>query len=73
MGGSKEDAARFLSVVQSDRARGRGHKLQYRQLHVKLRRSLFIVRVIQEGHSLPGELVESPCLELLKSSLDTAC
>ena len=32
MGGSKEDAARFLSVVQSDRARGQGHKLQYRQL-----------------------------------------
>ncbi|KAK4830187.1 hypothetical protein QYF61_009214 [Mycteria americana] len=31
-GGSKEEGARFLSVVPSDRTRGDGHKLEYRKL-----------------------------------------
>jgi len=57
-------------VVPSDRTRGNGHKLQYGRLCLNIRQSFFTVRVTEQWHRLPRDIMESPSLEILKSHLD---
>ncbi|KFV83020.1 hypothetical protein N308_15266, partial [Struthio camelus australis] len=48
-----------------------GHKLKHRKFHLNMRKNFFTVRVTEHRNRLPREVVESPCLEMFKSRLDT--
>ncbi|KFV83824.1 hypothetical protein N308_00347, partial [Struthio camelus australis] len=47
-----------------------GQKRKHRKFHLNLRKNFFTVRVTEHWNRLPGEVVESPSLEILKTRLD---
>jgi len=51
-------------------AQGNGHKLRHRKLQLNLRKNFFPLRVTEPWPRLPREAVESPSLEIFKTSLD---
>jgi len=52
-------------VVPSDSTRSSGHNLKHRRVHL-----IFTVRLTGHWHRLPREVVQSPSLEIFKTSLD---
>ena len=50
--------------------RGNGHQRKHRRFVLNIRTHFFPVRVMEQWHRLPRELVESPSLEIFKSHLD---
>ncbi|CAM5127863.1 unnamed protein product [Eretmochelys imbricata] len=60
-GGSREDGSRLFSVVEEDRTRSNGLKLQWGRFRLDIRKNFFTRRV-----------VESPSLEVFKVRLDKA-
>ena len=54
-------------MERSDRTRGNGHKPEDRKFHLNRRKSIFSLRVTEQGSRLPRELVESPSLEIFKN------
>jgi len=56
-------------MVSSDRTRGIWHKVKQRSLFYH--KQCFTVRVSEDWHRMPKEVLESPFLEALKSHLDT--
>ena len=69
-GDCKEDGARLISVVASDRTRGNGHKLKHRKFCLNIRKHFFTVQGTERWHRVPQDVVESPSLEIFKSHLD---
>jgi len=57
-------------VVPSGRTRGNGHKLKLSKYQLNMRKNFFTLRVKEHWNRLPGEVVESPSLEIFKTRLD---
>ena len=53
-------------MARSNKARGNEHKLEHRKLHTNTRKNSFTVT--EHWNRLPRQVVESPALEVLKSS-----
>ncbi|PKU47748.1 hypothetical protein llap_1948 [Limosa lapponica baueri] len=67
-GGGKEDGARLFPMVPIDRTKGNGHKLNHRMSLLNIsEHHFFTVKVTEDWHILPREVVESPGLEIFKT------
>ena len=58
--------------VHSDETRGYVHKLQLGKIQLDIRKSFFHCKVGKYRSRLRKKAVECPCLEIVKTQLDTA-
>lgn len=66
-GGCEEDRTKLLSVVPEQEAMGANWNTKF---CLNIRKHFFTHQVTEHWHGLPGEVVESPSLEMFKSHLD---
>ena len=60
----------FLAVP-SNRTKDNGHNPKHRKFHLNMRKNFFTMKVTEHWNRLPTDVVESPSLEMSKTSLDT--
>jgi len=53
-----------------EKTRGNGYKLHWVRFHLNVRKTFFIVRMINHWNNLPRDVVESPLLEVFKMQQD---
>jgi len=73
-GGCKCDEERLFSIVANDWMRVNSHKLEHRMFHKNIRKHYFFftVRLTEQCHRIPREIMELPSSKLSRSLLDMA-
>ena len=69
--GRQRHKARLFLAGRSDRTRGNGHSLKHRKFCTNEHNNFFLLRVTEHWNRLPGEVVESPPMEIFKTHLGT--
>ncbi|RMC10050.1 hypothetical protein DUI87_12847 [Hirundo rustica rustica] len=71
-GGYRQMGVDLFLQAATDRMRGHSLRLHQEKYRLAIRKKFFTERVIRCWNSLPGEVVESPSLDVFKKRLDVA-